>query len=110
MLKIFSIHDVKAKCYVHPFFLPERGMAARSFSDCVNSSEHQFGQHPHDYTLFEMGTFDDSTGIITPHNSPLSVGNGLEFIALSPPQPDMFDGEGKTTVSDDPPIQPGTEG
>jgi len=76
---IFSIHDAKASAFLPPFILPRVEMAQRVFSDCVNSEDHQFGQHPEDYTLFHMGNFDDETGEIHPKTTPTSLGLGLEY-------------------------------
>ena len=59
---MFSIYDEKANAYLPPFILPETAMAIRTFGDCVNSDTHQFGQHPADYTLYQIATFDDSDG------------------------------------------------
>jgi len=77
-LEIFSIFDAKADAYITPFFLPNKAMAMRAFADCINSSSHQFGQNPQDYTLFHIGRFDDSSAAITSDNA-RSLGNGLEF-------------------------------
>ena len=55
-------------------------MAIRTFSDCVQDSSHAFNRHPTDYTLFQIGEFDDNTGIITTHETKLILGNGLDFI------------------------------
>ena len=63
---MFSIYDEKAQAYLPPFILPETGMAIRTFGDCINSQEHQFGKHPADYTLYQIAEFDDDTGIPTP--------------------------------------------
>ncbi len=86
--KIFSIFDQKAKAYLPPFVLPEVGMATRTFADCVNSEEHQFGRHPGDYTLMELGTWDDSTCNYELSNPIKSLGTGLMFI-VSSPLPDL---------------------
>ena len=59
--RIFCIFDEKAKAYLPPFILPEVGMALRTFGDCVNSDDHQFGRHPSDYTMFTLGSYDDAT-------------------------------------------------
>ncbi len=77
--QIFTIFDSKAGAYLPPFFMPQRGMALRTFGDCINDEKHQFSLHPGDYTLMSLGTFDDTTAraIIT---APESIGNGLEFI------------------------------
>lgn len=59
---MFTIYDEKAKAFLPPFFLPEKGMALRAFGDCVNSPQHAFSKHPADYTLFCVGSFDDKAG------------------------------------------------
>ena len=55
-------------------------MATRTFTDCVNSAKHQFGEHPGDYTLFELGFFDDATAVFDPHSGPVKVANGIELV------------------------------
>lgn len=79
MLKIFSVYDQKARAFLPPFFLPERAMAERVFTDCVNSDDHQFGRHPEDYTLIEIGTFDDKDGLLLPKDIPDTIGTGLQY-------------------------------
>lgn len=62
-------------------------MAERTFADCCNAPDHMFGKHPSDYTLFELGTYDDSKGTIAPHSTPLVIGTGIEYIKAIDPQP-----------------------
>lgn len=83
--KIFSIFDVKASAYLPPFYMPETAMAIRVFSDCVNSKDHQFGKHPGDYTLFEVGTWDDAVCVISCKPSAGKVVNGLEVVVSDVP-------------------------
>ncbi len=78
--KMFSIFDAKALAYLPPFCLPEAGMAVRTFGDCVNSDDHQFGAHPEDYTLFLIGTFDDRTGIVADLEQRCVVCSGVELV------------------------------
>ena len=62
-LEIFTIYDAKAESYTTPFFQPKFGIAERLFSDEVNNPESNLHKHPEDYTLFNIGTFDqDTTG------------------------------------------------
>lgn len=75
---IHVVYDEKAKAYLPPFFLPNEDMAIRVFGDCVNSSDHQFGAHPSDYTLFSLGEFDIETAEFT-INPPRKVFNGVEI-------------------------------
>jgi len=93
--KMFSVFDVKAMCYLPPFCLPETGMALRVFGDCVNSSDHQFGKHPGDYTLFELGSFDDSVCVVSCTPSAVKVVNGLEVVRVVD-----FSAEGNQQVLD----------
>ncbi len=78
--KIFSIFDSVAQCYLPPFCLHEKAMAVRTFGDCVNSSDHQFGKHPGDYTLFELGSFDDSVCVVSCTPGAVKLVNGLELV------------------------------
>lgn len=80
-LSIFCVYDAKAQAYLPPFFLPRKQMAVRAFAECVNSSEHQFGKWPNDYTLFHIGAFNDETGLIDSF-APVSLGNGLEHLQV----------------------------
>ncbi len=86
--KMFTVFDVKAQCYLSPFCLPERGMAIRAFSDCVNNKEHQFGKHPGDYTLFELGFFDDAVALVSCHAGEKIV-NGLEVVISGEYEPEL---------------------
>lgn len=78
-LKMFTVHDVKAEAYLQPFFLHTKGQAIRSITEAVSNPEHQFAKYPADFTLFELGEYDDSNGQITSHAAPISLGNLLEF-------------------------------
>jgi len=78
--EMFSIFDVKAQAYLPPFVLPSEAMAIRVFGDCVNSNDHQFAKHPGDYTLFKLGTFDDSVCVVSCTPGAVKVVNGLEVV------------------------------
>lgn len=66
-----------------PFSFHRKEQAMRTFSDCLKSPEHQFSKNPQDYTLFEIGSYDDESGQIIPI-TPISLGNGLEFLQINP--------------------------
>ena len=89
--KIFTVYDQKAEAYLPPFFLPQVGQATRVFADCVNSDSHQFAKHPEDYTLFQLGTFDDNTGEILKLTVPKLLGTGLDFKVTHDPAGDQLD-------------------
>ena len=78
--KVFAIYDSCASAFLPPFNLPRSEMAIRAFADCLNSKSHQFSEHPEDYTLFQVATFNDADGVFTnlePVN--INLGNGLSL-------------------------------
>lgn len=75
ILKIFSVYDSKATAYIAPFFLPATAMALRNFRDCGENPEHAFNRHPGDYTLYELGEFDDGTGTMDTYDQAINLGH-----------------------------------
>ena len=63
---ICSVKDRAADAFGRPLFVASKGIALRSFTDEVNraAEDNQMYNHPDDFDLYELGTFDDSTGII----------------------------------------------
>lgn len=80
ILKVFSVYDVKAEAYLQPFFMTSKGQAVRGFTDLLNDGQSQFSKHPGDFTLFELGSFDDSNGFFTSNTVPIPIGCGNEFL------------------------------
>ncbi len=62
--KIFSVYDIAAASFQKPFFAGQAGEAMRSFCDICADDKHPLGQHPEDYTLMEVGVWDDQSGEI----------------------------------------------
>jgi len=79
---IFTVYDQKAESFLPPFFVPSIGLATRAFTDCVNSESHQFAKHPADYTLFQLGDWDDQTAEFN-CKTKKSMGNGVEYIDIN---------------------------
>lgn len=81
--KVFAIHDVKAGAYLQPFFAMSRGTAIRAFSDHARDASTPVGQHPEDYTLFELGTFDDHDAHFDLLDIAEPLGKALHFLQAS---------------------------
>lgn len=79
---ICAVKDRAADAFGRPLFVPSVGLAIRSFSDEVNrsDSENQMFNHSDDFDLYEIGSFDDNTGIIECHAQPklLSLGKSVK--------------------------------
>lgn len=84
ILKVFSVYDVKACAYMQPFFAVNSGSALRSFDDAVMDEKSIFAKHPGDYQLFELGTFDDSVGLLTSLVPVKCLANAADFAGRKP--------------------------
>lgn len=83
-LKIFTVYDSKTEAYMPPFFMQSTGQAMRSFEDTINhEKEHVFGKHPEDFTLFELGKFDDQTSTFNLHKTSLPLAKAIELCIKS---------------------------
>ena len=93
LLKIFTVYDAKAEAYMQPFFMQSTGQAIRSFEDTVNDTKSVFNKHAQDFTLFEIGTYEDSNCFIQQHEAKIPLGTAQEYIKQSemymPDQPSL---------------------
>lgn len=79
--KIYSVFDSVAKAYLPPFVVSVEAQAVRACYDAVCDKGHAFGKHPGDYSLFDLGVFDDATGVIESLTVPVLV---VSFVNLVP--------------------------
>lgn len=80
ILKIFNVYDSKVGAYIEPIFKRSTGEALRCFIASVNSPGHDFGKFAGDYTLFELGIYDDETAKFSLLPTPKSLGVAVEFL------------------------------
>ena len=78
--KVFTVFDSKIGSYCAPFFLKARGEAIRSFVDTAQGKDSLISSHPEDFTLFELGEFDDLNATFVLHPTPISLGVAVELI------------------------------
>jgi len=64
LLPIFAIYDSKALYYGPPFIQQNVDMGKRAFADIVNEPGNPIHAHPSDFSLIEIGTYDDEKGVI----------------------------------------------
>lgn len=83
-VQLFAIYDRKASIYMAPFVARSTIDATRqivaSFRD-PQMRDTPVGQHPEDFDLFHVGSFDDETGRITPWINPALV---APVVSLAP--------------------------
>jgi hypothetical protein len=79
-LTLCTVKDRAADAFGRPMFVRSIGEAIRSFSDEVNrkSDDNQLFNHSDDFDLFELGEFDDNTGLFVLHEQPKLVSLGKQ--------------------------------
>lgn len=86
ILKAFCLMDSKVQAFHAPFFMAHVGHAIRACAELAQDRNTTVGRHPGDFILYEVGTFDDQTGVL--RNLDLIVNHGpvLNFVT---PQPEL---------------------
>lgn len=78
-INMYTVFDSAVKAFVQPFFQITDGAAVRLFQDQVNNSDSNISKHPDQFTLFRVGSYDDSSALLIPE-TPVSLGNGTQYI------------------------------
>lgn len=59
---VVCVFDSASQLYGRPFFVAAVGQATRSFTDEVNRADSEMHRHPDDFSLVQLGFYDDSSG------------------------------------------------
>lgn len=73
ILNSYSLFDSKSGTFSPPFFCLSRGIAIRMVMDIMADQNTTPARYPDDFTLFELGNFDDATGVII-SSAPINLG------------------------------------
>lgn len=94
LMHVFAVYDMKAEAYYPPMFQKTVGLALRIFKDMANNPDTTVGRFPTDYALFQIGTYEDTTGILTPlvHTA---LGKAVEYVDHEKMEVPLFNGEGE---------------
>lgn len=76
---VFSVLDVVVGEYLEPFFQRNVAEASRTFAAVCSREGHQFGEHPTDYCLYKIGTYDSESGTLE-GCAPQKIGLAADFI------------------------------
>lgn len=81
-MNIYAVYDAAVGAYMNPFVAQRDAVAIRAFGDVVNQSGHPFHEHPADYHLFRLGSWDSQTGeLVGSAPAPVIPALGLLTIA-----------------------------
>lgn len=80
MMLLYSIHDSKSEAFSPLMSYQARGQAVRDFADQVNNPEIKtLFNHPEDYTLYEVGRFNESEGVVESYTEIVNLGAGSSY-------------------------------
>lgn len=79
-MKIFSVYDSKAQAWHQPIFCPNNAVAMRAFQDAAQQQGGQIAAHAADYTLFQIGDWDEATGKLNGIESKIGLGSALDYL------------------------------
>lgn len=84
MPKLYSLHDLKAGGFYAPFTSPNDSAAKRAVATAAHMDNTLVSQHPSDFELFSLGTFNEDTGeILTTAPQPIALVSDLVEALLS---------------------------
>lgn len=79
--RVCCVYDSKGLNYGQgPFVVGDRIDAIRGFQKEVNTVGSVMGDHPGDFTLFEIGTWNPRSGELILHEAKVSLGVGTGFV------------------------------
>lgn len=64
--KLFSLFDRKTKIFHPPIYCHNTGHALRVYQSALkNGQSNMISEYPEDFTIYQVGSFDDNNGQIT---------------------------------------------
>lgn len=83
LFKVFAIYDSAIQAWKPPMFCRAKGEMMRWWMEMVQNVQTDLGKHPADYTLFELGTWEDDKNKFDLYKAPVSLGTAIEFVKKS---------------------------
>lgn len=82
---VMAVYDGKAGLYGQPMFTNSIGATERSFESEINRPSsldrpNMLYEHPEDFVLYHVGTWDDNTGQFESLVPPVQIATGLNCV------------------------------
>lgn len=85
--KLFSIHDRKLNTWSAPMQFLHSGQAERAVQEIFQDKNSMLAKYPEDYSVFQVGEFDDDSAQLTPFQPPTHL---ISISSLLPKQPPLL--------------------
>lgn len=76
---VFVIRDSVSGVYDRPMVSRSEGEMIRDFGDIARDSKTRIGMHPEHFSLWNIGVYDDNTGMVEP-SEPVHVINAVDTL------------------------------
>lgn len=76
---IFSIKDNKSGLFANPITAVHKAEVIRGLQSAIKKEGIPFNTHTQDFEMYQLGTIEDQTGLITPEKSPIHVINLIDL-------------------------------
>lgn len=83
-MKIFALNDSKLGEFGQPFFFAAPGQAVRFLQDLVRDPKTTIAQHPEDFRLYYLGTYNPASGSFDSLGSPEYLAKASDFVEERP--------------------------
>lgn len=72
-VRMFAIRDTKTEIFHPPFYAHNEGHALRLVTDMAANPQSTLHSHPSDFSICEVGSFDDQTGVVEGMTTPRGI-------------------------------------
>lgn len=79
---VYGVFDSKMQSFRFKFFCATDKAAEREFGDAVNNPKSVFSQHPEDFLLYRLGSFDTVSGLLQPESPIILLGRADEYVQV----------------------------
>lgn len=79
-MKVFTVFDSKAEAYLNPFYARTTAEGVRLFKAAADDPEHNYHRFAGDFSLFEIGEWDERTGDMVLYSAHENLGTALQHI------------------------------
>lgn len=104
ILKMYSIYDRKSKIHHPPNYCHNTAHAMRVFTSIFSQVEQVFNAYPEDFQIFEIGEWNDETGMVTSLDKAHLICSGTDLMPLIP-KTDPLQKAGPLGMSDVDPLK-----
>ncbi|UDN67704.1 nonstructural protein [robinz microvirus RP_97] len=79
---LVAVRDEAVQAFGNPWCAQTVNMALRHFGDaCGNPDDNnQWRKHPQDFFLYQVGEFENTTGVLSVLEIPVRLGSASEFV------------------------------